>query len=78
MNTIFHDLADEWDRRTNHKSYKEITIYNQCAWELRRLTDKWQADIDAANEAAEIRKRNFKSECIMADANMRLNKLNEA
>jgi hypothetical protein len=51
-NTIWHGLADEWERCTYEEdlSYSEMLIYDKCAQELRALTDKWEADIKKIGE----------------------------
>jgi hypothetical protein len=49
-NTIWHDLADEWETRTSLVSNNEIRVYKTCAQELRALTDKWEADVKKSRE----------------------------
>ena len=51
-NTIWHGLADEWERCTFEEdlSYGEMLIFDRCAQELRALTDKWEADMKKIRE----------------------------
>ena len=61
-NTIWHGLADEWERCTYEEdlSYSEMLIYDKCAQELRALTDKWEADIKRIeDDVAQEKKKKF-------------------
>jgi len=67
-NTIWHGLADEWERCTYEEdlSYSEMLIYDKCAQELRALTDKWEADIKKIGEVRDQEDREYESEGRMA------------
>ena len=67
-NTIWHGLADEWERCTYEEdlSYSEMLIFDRCAQELRALTDKWEAAIKQIKEDAAKEKREYESEGRMA------------
>jgi hypothetical protein len=63
-NTIWHGLADEWERCTYEEdlSYSEMLIYDKCIKELRELATKWCTDTAEANEAHERREREYESD----------------
>ena len=67
-NTIWHGLADEWERCTFEEdlSYGEMLIFDRCAQELRALTDKWEADMKKTREVRAQEEQKYESEGRMA------------